>query len=406
MTALSELELPLLDLNDPTLRGERFHEVMFRLREQGWLAASPLGCYVLDRESAAHFLRTRQATFPGQKIAEIFGIEDGPLREEIDRNILHVNGDDHRRLRNLVNPAFTPRAADRWRPAMRMYLEQLWDAVRDDGRCEFVESFAKPYPSLMIATVMGAPLEDAPRLHHWSNWIQRQFDAPSLMTERPKIEQAVEEFYEWADGMLAHRRENPADDLVSTLIAAEQEGDRLSDVELVNLVLNVLVGGVDTTQSQLAQGIRLFAAHPDQWELLAQDPELAPRAVDEILRFEPITPFTARIMLEDVTYRDVLFPKDTVVMVCAFTANRDPETIADPDTFDITADRGSDKPLTFGAGIHYCLGANLAKAELQEGLAFLAPRMRDLTLDGEPELGSINGIYGLDKLPIRFTRGD
>jgi cytochrome P450 len=406
MTAVSDLELPLLDLNDPTLRGERFHQVMHELREHGWLAASPLGCYVLDRESAAYFLRTKQATFPGQKIAEIFGIEDGPLREEIDRNILHVNGDDHRRLRNLVNPAFTPRAADKWRPAMRGFLEQLWDDVADQGHCEFVEAFAKPYPSLMIATVMGAPLEDAPRLHHWSNWIQRQFDAPSLMTERNRIEEAVAEFYEWADGMLAHRRDNPADDLVSTLIAAEQEGDRLSDVELVNLVLNVLVGGVDTTQSQLAQGIRLFAAHPDQWELLAQQPELAPRAVDEILRFEPITPFTARIMLEDVSYRDVLFPKDTVVIVCAFTANRDPETIADPDTFDITADRGSDKPLTFGAGIHYCLGANLAKAELQEGLAFLAPRMRDLTLDGEPELGSINGIYGLEKLPIRFTRGD
>jgi cytochrome P450 len=407
MTAVSELDLPLLDLNDPTLRGDRFHEVMAGLRDQGWLAASPLGCYVLDRESAAYFLRTKQATFPGQKIAEIFGIEDGPLREEIDRNILHVNGDDHRRLRNLVNPAFTPRAADRWRPSMRAFLAQLWDDLGPDATsCDFLDAFAKPYPSLMIATVMGAPLEDAPRLEHWSNWIQRQFDAPSLIADRPKIEQAVAEFYAWADGMLAKRRDDPADDLVSTLIAAEQEGDRLSDVELVNLVLNVLVGGVDTTQSQLAQGIRLFAAHPDQWDLLAERPELAPQAVDEILRFEPITPFTARIMLEDVEYRDVTFPKDTVVMVCAFTGNRDPATIADPETFDITADRGSDRPLTFGAGIHYCLGANLAKAELAEGLAFLAPRMRDLALDGEVELGSINGIYGLERLPIRFRRGD
>src|SRR4051812_22697258 len=167
MTAVSELELPLLDLNDPTLRGDRFHEVMHDLREQGWLAASPLGCYVLDRESAAYFLRTKQATFPGQKIAEIFGIEDGPLREEIDRNILHVNGDDHRRLRNLVNPAFTPRAADRWRPAMRGFLEQLWTPLERTARCEFVGDFAKPYPSLTIATVMGAPLDDAPKLHEW-----------------------------------------------------------------------------------------------------------------------------------------------------------------------------------------------------------------------------------------------
>jgi cytochrome P450 len=406
MTAVAQLDLPMLDLNDPTLRGERFHEVMSGLREQGWLAASPLGCYVLDRESAAFFLRTKKATFPGQKIAELFGIEDGPLREEIDRNILHVNGDDHRRLRNLVNPAFTPRSADKWRPAMRGFLDQLWADLGGATECEFLDAFAKPYPSLMIATVMGAPLEDAPRLEHWSNWIQRQFDAPSLIADRPKIEKAVEEFYEWAGDMLAKRRDDPSDDLVSALIAAEAEGDRLSDVELVNLVLNVLVGGVDTSQSQLAQGIRLFAAHPDQWDLLAERPELAAQAVDEILRFEPITPFTARIMLEDVEYRGVTFPRDTVVMVCAFTGNRDPETIADPDTFDITAERGSDKPLTFGAGIHYCLGANLAKAELQEGFAFLAPRMRDLRLDGEPELGSINGIYGIERMPIRFTRGD
>ena len=165
----------------------------------------------------------------------------------------------------------------------------------------------------------------------------------------------------------------------------------------------MLVGGVDTTQSQLAQAIRLFAGHPEQWELLAREPELAPRAVEEVLRFAPITPFTARIMLEDVEYRGVAFPRDTVVMVCAYTGNRDPVTIADPEVFDITADRGSDRPLTFGAGIHYCLGANLAKAELVEALTFLAPRMRGLALAGEPEFGSINGIYGMDSLPIAYA---
>ena len=180
-------------------------------------------------------------------------------------------------------------------------------------------------------------------------------------------------------------------------IAAEEEGDRLSDVELVNLVLNVLVGGVDTTQSQLAHALRLFSDHPEQWALLAEQPELAPRAVDEVLRFEPITPFTARIAMEDVTYRDVLFPEGTVVLVCAFTGNRDGE----PDGFDITAERRG-KPLTFGAGIHYCLGANLARAELQEALNFLAPRTQGLALDGEPEYGTIDGIYGLDALPIRW----
>jgi cytochrome P450 len=401
----TDLDLPELDYLDPELRGERFHEVMNELAGRGWLASSPLGFFVLDREAAAFFLRTKSATFPGMKIAEMFGIEDGPLYEEMQRNILHIDGDHHRRLRNLVNPAFTPRSADRWRPAMREFLAQLWEGVADQGRCEFVDAFAKPYPSLTIATVMGAPLEDAPRLHYWSNWIQRQFDGPSLMTERETIEHAVEEFYDYCGALLEARRETPGDDLVSTLIAAEQEGDRLSDVECVNLVLNVLIGGVDTTQSQLAQAIRLFCEHPEQWELLRERPELVPAAVEEVLRFEPITPVTARITTEDVEYRDVTFPEGTVVMVSSFSGNRDPAAIENPDRFDIAADRDREKPLTFGAGIHYCLGANLARAELQEGLGFLSQRIAQLELDGEPEFESIHGIYGLGRLPIRFQAG-
>jgi cytochrome P450 len=415
MAALvTELELPELDYFSPDLKGERFHEAMAALRERSWLAtarvgeravpASPrsLGYFVLEREAAAFFLRTRAATFPGMKIAELFEVPEGPLLEQMRRNILHVNGDDHRRLRNLVNPAFTPRAADRWRPVMREFLARLWDPLVEAGRCEFVTAFAKPYPSLTIATVMGAPLEDAPRLYEWSNLIQRQFDGPSLLNERDAIERACAEFYEWAGELIERRRTQPGDDLISTLIAAEQEGDRLSDVECMNLVLNVLVGGVDTTQSQLAHALRLFATHPEQWRLLAERPELAAAAVEEVIRFEPITPFTARLLHEEVEYRDVTFPEGTVLMVCAFTANRD-RVEGEPGAFDIAADRGDAKPLTFGAGIHYCLGANLARAELQEALAFLPGRMPGLELDGEPELGSVHGIYGLDSLPLRWN---
>jgi cytochrome P450 len=398
---VTELELPELDYLAGDLKGERFHAVMNELHARSWLAKAPIGYFVLDREAAAYFLRTRSATFPGMKIAEMFGVEEGPLLEQMRRNILHVNGDAHRRLRNLVNPAFTPRAADRWRPTMREFLEQLWKPLAHAGECEFVGDFAKPYPSLTIASVMGAPLEDAPRLYRWSNVIQRQFDGPSLMTERDAIEHACAEFYEWAEDLIERRHHDPGDDLISALIAASHGGDRLSDVECMNLVLNVLVGGVDTTQSQLAHALRLFAGHPDQWELLSARPDLAPRAVEEALRFEPITPFTARLLHEEVEFRDVTFPEGTVVMVCAFTGNRD-GVEGDPDAFDISTDRGGAKPLTFGAGIHYCLGANLARAELQEALTFLPSRMTDLELDGDPELGSIHGIYGLERLPLRW----
>jgi cytochrome P450 len=425
MALVSELELKSFDYTDPQMRGARFHEGMARARAEGWLAQAPFGYMTLDREAGEFFLRSRSAIFPGMKIAEIFGVTEGPLYEQMVRNILHVNGADHTRLRSLVNPALSPRAVERYRPVMREFLQELLAGAiaasptepggenageqADDGefvRCEFVEAFAKPYPSLAIATVMGAPLEDAPRLHHWSNWIQRQFDAVSMASEIEQITEAVEEFYEYAEELVRARREDPRDDLISKLIAAEEEGERLSDVECINLVFNVLVGGVDTSQSQLAHAIRLLAEHPDQWAVLAEDPSLAGRAVEEALRYEPITPFTARILVEEVVYRDVTFPEGTIVMVCAFTGNRDLDADeAGPrgaDSFDITVDRGKARPLTFGAGVHYCLGANLARVELQEGLAFLAEHMHSLELDSEPVFEGVSGIYGLGELPIRF----
>src|SRR6478609_1859241 len=157
MTLVTELELPAFDYTDTSLRGERFHAAMTEVREQGWLVQAPFGYMVLDREAGEHFLRTRSAIFPGMKIAEIFGVTEGPLYEQMRRNILHINGADHSRLRSLVNPALAPRAVERYRPAMRGFLEQLLDAIGSDGSCEFIDQFAKPYPSLVIADVMGAP---------------------------------------------------------------------------------------------------------------------------------------------------------------------------------------------------------------------------------------------------------
>lgn len=418
--------LASFDYTDPAMRGPAFHVALKHLREQGWLAKGPYGYVVLDREAGEHFLRSRSATFPGAAIADLFEVQEGPLREEMRRNILHLNGPDHARLRSLLNPALSPKAVKAHRQAMRGLLQALFTKMTGTATagetvpaeqsiramrpapaeqtvsCELVEALTKPYPAQVIAHVMGAPLSDAPRLNHWSQWIQRQFDAESMMQERDKIEAAVVEFYEYADELLAARRDSRGDDLISMLLSAEQEGDRLSQVECVNLVLNVLVGGVDTTQSQLAHTLRLFAEHPDQWETLAERPELASQAVQEALRFEPVTPFTARIVEQEMTFREVTFPPGTIVMVCAFTANRDIEGDGAPESFDIAADRPRTRNLTFGAGVHYCVGANLATAELEEALRFLSLRVRNLRLNGEPAYGSTLGIYGLSALPVSF----
>jgi cytochrome P450 len=199
--------------------------------------------------------------------------------------------------------------------------------------------------------------------------------------------------------LLDKRRAEPGDDLISALLLAEEDGDRLSHAECVHLVVNVVAGGVDTTQSQLAHALRLFAQHPEQWELLASSPDLVSAAVQEVLRTEPITPFTARIVLEDIEHRGVQFPAGTIVAICAERANREQD---DGENFDITAERDG-KLYTFGAGTHFCLGMNLARAELEEALTFLAPRMPGLALNGSPELGGVEGIYGIESLPLTWT---
>jgi cytochrome P450 len=399
MNLVSELDLPVFDYSAADFSADSYHQQLAETRQRGWLAKSPLAYIVLDRDAGEFFLRSRKTAFPGRQLAEFFGVTSGPLAEHIDANILNLGGQQHRRLRALVGPALTPRAADRWRPVMRGFLRELWEQVATRRQCDFVAAVAQPYPSLTIAAVLDAPYQDAWQLQAWSSWVQRQFDIRALETNRDDIERAVTEVRDYVTGLLEAKRAAPGDDLISDLLAARDEGDRLSAEECVQLVTNLLAGGIDTTTGQLAHAIRLFAARPGQWALLAAEPSLVPRAVDEVLRFEPVTPFTARICLEQVEHRDVVFPAGTIVAVCAERANRQGEG---GENFDITAPRES-RLLTFGAGIHYCLGANLARAELEEALAFLAPRTPALALDGPPQLGGIEGIYGVDKLPITWS---
>jgi len=399
MNLVSDLDLPVFDYSAPDFSADRYHQQLADTSRQGWLAKSPLAYIVLDHDSGEFFLRSRATAFPGRQIAEFFGVTGGPLADHIDANILNLTGEQHWRLRALVGPAFSPRRADRWRPVMRGFLEDLWSQVAPGSSCDFVTAVARPFPALTIATVLGAPHQDAGRLQEWSSWVQRQFDIRALGTNRDDIERAVIEVQDYVTALLEDRRAAPADDLISELLAAGDQGDRLSAAECVQLVANLLAGGIDTTTAQLAHAIRLFAGHPAQWALLAADPAMAPRAVDEVLRFEPVTPFTARICLEQVEHRDVIFPAGTIVAVCAERANREGGA---GEEFDITATRDA-RLLTFGAGTHYCLGSNLARAELEEALAFLAPRTPGLALDGPPQLGGVEGIYGIDKLPIIWS---
>jgi cytochrome P450 len=284
---------------------------------------------------------------------------------------------------------------------MRSVIESLIDGVTADGACEFVADICEPYPIPIICELLGAPPEDWKLFSSWATDIFRIFNG-NLEHDLPLIEQAGTELTAYVSDMIADRRAHPRHDLLSDLIAIEEEGDRLSTEEMAMLAQAVLMAGTDTTRNQLACSVALFAEHPTQWELLARTPELAPRAVEESMRYLGAVRATVRFASEDIIYRDVLFPQGTIVSTSLAGANRDPEAWEEPDEFDITQERGAVQ-MTFGSGIHFCLGAALARAELQEALPLLAQRMPGLALTGPVEWKPANfGIWGPAKLPIRF----
>ena len=399
-----DADLPLLAHDDPAFAGDRFHEVLDDLASRSWLVRSDLGYLVLGREPGMALLKDRRLSFPAIELLELQGLNDGIIYDSTTKGLMAQSGQPHARLRRLVSAAFTPRQVERIRPRLRGYLARLWQDIAPEGRCEVVTALARPLPSMAIAELLGVP-GDAAQLARWSASLQAVFDM-DMTARRAEIETAHEEVTDYVLDLVDRRRQQPGEDLLSALVHHEQDGDWLTDDEVVTLTSSVIAGGTDTTESQIAHGLRLFCGHPDQWEKLGDDPALSEQASQEVLRFEPIAPFTARLVREELEISGIVFPVGTVLFVCAATANRDPVTYADPGRFDIMADRGSAQVLSFGFGTHFCAGASLAKAEITEAFAFLAPRMRDLQPDGEPVFGTPTGIYTMRSLPVRFTARD
>jgi cytochrome P450 len=393
-----ELDLPLYDAVG--LEREERLALMAATREQNWLARTPLGFAVTRYDDAVAILRERRFHSALSMIPRLQGMDDAYM-EQRRPSILSMEGPPHTRLRRLVAPAFTPAAADRLRPFMREVIATLVDGVRPAGRCELVRDVCEPYPIHVICELLGAPRDDWPRFSQWATDIFRIFNQ-NLAQDRPAIERASAELDAYVRDLVETRRRDPGDDLLSALIAAEEAGDRLSTDELVMLAEAVLMAGTDTTRNQLACCIALFAAQPAQWKRFVEQPELAPRVVEETMRYLGAVQGTMRVASEDIEYRDVVFPAGTLVSISLAGANRDPDTFESPDRLDVAREAGAPQ-MTFGSGIHHCLGAHLARAELQEALTVIAERIPEFELDGpvtwKPEQF---GIWGPARLPLRW----
>jgi cytochrome P450 len=401
-TLVHELDLPEVPLSDGSSR----FAANIELPSGQWLLKSLFGYAVWRYDDALGVLRDKRWHSASGKIPELMGITDERFLAQQGESILSAEGDMHTRLRRLVAPAFSPRSADRLRPFMRQVINDLVDTVAADGRADFARDICEPYPIPIICELLGAPKSDWKLFSRWANDILEIFSI-DVASKLDLIADTQAELDEYTRGLIAARRDKPADDLLTDLIAAEEEGDRLSTDELVMMVNAVIIGGTDTTRNQLGCAVALFAEHPEQWALLAEQPELAPRAVEEAMRYFGAVRGTMRYASTDIEYRDILFPAGTFIAIGLAEANRDSEVFSEPATFDITAKKSDQPQLTFGSGIHYCLGQALARAELQEALPLLARRMPNLKLDGPTEWKPDGvGIFGPAHMPITFDPGN
>lgn len=369
---------------------------------QAPIAIGPFGPEIISHELARTVLRDPRFTIPPGMNLMVQGITSGPLWDKIVNSLLGLDGEPHRRLRSLVSKAFTPRASARMHDTIVDVINELIDHVAADGRCDIVADIARPYPVPIICALLGAPREDWQLFSRWADEIFTAFTFNPDGVDEAFVMRAWGELDDYVDEMVARRRHTPTDDLLSDLIRAEDEGDRLNAAELRMLAGGLLLAGTDTTRNQLAGSIDALVDHPDQWALLAEDPELAANAVEETIRHSPIGSGTLRTVAEDTDFAGHLFPAGTMVIVNTLAANRDPAVYDDPDRFDITRS-GAPAVLTFGGGIHYCLGANLARLELAEALKIVTRRMTNPSRTGPAPWKPMMELSGPTTLPIEFS---
>jgi cytochrome P450 len=396
-----DADLPKIDYEAQS--PDEAHAIIRQARLRAPIAIGPHGPELLTYELVHAALRDQRLRIPQGMFLASQGITSGPLWDRVATSLISLDGAEHHRLRRLVSKAFTPRATARLRTTVIDVITELVDRRAARGRCEVVTDVARQYPIPIICALLGAPSEDWQLFSDWTDDIFKAFSW-NVAAEIPVILAAWEQLDAYIDDMVAHRRHALTDDLVSELIRAEDDGDHLSADEMRMLVAGLLMAGTDTTRNQLAASVQVLCDHPDQWALLGQHPELAAHAVEETMRHSPIVFTTLRTAIEDVEIAGVMIPAGTLVIANTCAANRDPGVYDEPDRLDITRD-GAVAMQTFGAGMHYCLGANLARLELAEALAVMAHRMPNARRTGPAPWKPLTAISGPTTLPVEFDAG-
>jgi cytochrome P450 PksS len=388
----------------PILAHLRSTEPVFRTtlpdKTSVWLVTRYEDVHLLLRDG--RFAKSRFNAMTPEQLRKLPWVP--PMFRPLDRNMLDLDPPDHTRLRGLVHKAFTPRLIEKLQTRVQTRADELLDAVSMNGEMDLISEYALPLPMIIITEILGVPTKDRDKFHQWSKAIVSLNQFNLNWRAIPAI-WAIWKFNRYLRSFFKVRRTDPRDDLVSALIQAEEAGDTLSEDEMLAMVFLLLVAGHETTVNLIGNGMLTLLEHPEQMERLRDNPSLIQSAIEELLRFTaPVFMATERFAREDLTIQGVTIQRGEMILGVIGSANRDEAVFDKPDTLDLA--REPNKHLSFGFGIHYCLGAPLARMEAQIGIKTLLACLPNLRLKGSAQ--SLRWrpslmLRGLDSLPVKYA---
>ncbi|HYA50902.1 MAG TPA: cytochrome P450 [Streptosporangiaceae bacterium] len=423
MTSAPDRAVPFFDIADPAFSVTSAQ--VRQAREAGWYARTSYGLAVLRYDQVSRLIRHPGLRQGSRLWPAHHGITSGPFADWWASWVLNMEGEEHHRLRRLLNPAFSRRIVEPLRPRFGALAGELVDGFAEPGRCEFMAEFAEPYAARVIAILLGIAEEEWPTIAAESAAVGLAMGV-RIREHLPRIEAALAALYDYADALIADRQRSPRDDFVTCLVQAqagapgpagereaggrEAGGAGLTAAELRDSLVLLIFGGFDTTRNQLGLAMQAFLDHPAQWRLLAERPELGPAAVEEVMRIRPTTTWVTREATADFTFDGLAIRAGTTIHLFCESAGSDPGDADDAGPggavagFDITA--GGRRPhFGFGGGIHYCLGHYVARTDMCEALTVLARRLREPRPGGEAAWLPDSGNTGPVRLPIAFVPG-
>jgi cytochrome P450 len=398
-TPLDEsVEAPYLDIADPTFAMQS--EELRNAREASWYARTNYGIAVLRYDEVSRLLKSPKLSQGSKKWPDHNGVHGGLFYDWWTKNLLVLEGEDHHRIRRLLNPAFSPKLIKELVPRFQELANELVDGFAERGECEFVRDFAEPYATRVLTILLGIPESEWPTIARLASTVGLALGV-TFKRDLDKVEAAVAELYAYAEELIRDRQASPGDDFVSRLVLASRDGDRLSDEELRNALVLLIFGGMDTTRNQLGLAMQSFIRNPQQWELLAEHPELGGKAVEEVMRTNPTVTWVTREAVEDFEYQGLAIAKGTTVHLFTQASGTDPRAFPNPE-IDLLAENAPH--YGFGGGVHHCLGHFVARADMSEALPLLARRLTNIRLAGGDEWLPDSGNTGPVRLPIAFDQ--